>query len=206
MKKKKKKGKKKIEINKRDKKVRMGGIIRTLTPQDFDKLREQAPSYSEKFLLDLMLNTGARYIELQRYIKSMGNEEWFDEKRKLITLPSNATKTYTSRNILLTPTFTDVLKREIERGQEIPIISFQTLDNRLKKWAKKANIDKPNIISVKTFRKTWESWLVTADKNVLKILASQGHSSTVALNHYLTSGFTDEEKEEMRQRTAGWGE
>ena len=198
-----------MKKNRRDIKVRMYGKIRTLTPQDFDKLREQAPTYEEKFLLDLMLNTGMRYIELQRFIKSIKSkdkDEWFDDKRKMITLPSNATKTYVSRNVLLTPEFTNVIKRELEREQEIPIISYQTLDNRLKKWAIKADIDKPHIIAVKTFRKTWESWLVTANKSVLKILPSLGHTSTVALNHYLTSGFTDEEKAEMIKRTAGWGE
>lgn len=191
----------------RDIKVRMGGIIRTLIPHDYDKLRDQAPSYSEKFLLDLMLNTGMRYVELQRYIKSIGNEEWFDKKRKKITLPTIATKTFVSRNVLLTPEFTNTLKNELERDNpEIPLISFQTLDNRLKKWALQANIETPNIIAVKTFRKTWESWLVSADRNVLKILSSQGHSSTTALNFYLTSGFTKEEIDEMVERTRGWGE
>lgn len=208
----------KVRKNRRDIKVRMGGEIRALTPEDFDKLREQAPSSEEKFLLDLMINTGMRYVELQRYIKSTGDIKiikgikdiksgWFDYKRNKIVLPSNATKTFETRNVLLTPRFTDILKRELERkNTEMPIISYQTLDNRLKKWAIKGDIDKPHIIAVKTFRKSWESWLVSADKNVLKVLASQGHRSTIALDHYLTYGFTSEEKEEMIKRTEGWGE
>lgn len=207
--KKKIKNKNEAEINKRDKKVRMGGIIRVLTPQEFDAVREQIKDYDQKFLLDLMLNTGMRYIELQRFVESINNKselQWFNKKRNMITLPSNATKTFQSRNVLLTSTFAEKLEQYIEIKGEIAVISYQTLDNRLKRWAEKAEIDKPNIIAVKTFRKTWESWLVTADKNVLKILPSQGHTSTVALNHYLTSGFTDEEKAEMIKRTAGWGD
>lgn len=190
----------------RDIKVRMGGVIRTLTPQDYDKLRDQAPDFHQKFLLDLMLNSGMRYVELQRYIKSMYKEQWFDEKRKKITLPTIATKTFVTRNVLLTPEFTNILKREIEREEKVPLISFQTLDNRLKRWALKADIETPTIIATKTFRKTWESWLVSADRNVLKILSSQGHSSTTALNFYLTCGFTKEEIDEMVERTRGWGE
>ena len=208
----------KVKRNKRDIKVRMGGDIRTLTPEDFDKLKDQAPTTGEKFLLSLMLNTGMRYIEIQRYIESTKDIKtiksikdiksgWFNEKRKMITLPSNATKTFTTRNVLLTPQFTVLLKSELEReNPEIPIISYQTLDNRLKKWAIKADIEKRNIIAVKTFRKTWESWLVTANKSALLILPSMGHTSTTALNFYLSSGFTPEEKAEMIVRTEGWGE
>ena len=196
-----------MKKNKRDIKVRMGGIIRILTPVDFDKLRDQAPTSTEKFLLDMMLNTGMRYVELQRYIKSIENEKWFDKKRNKIVLPSNATKTFVSRNVLLTPEFTNILSRELERDNpEIPLVTYQTLDNRLKRWAINADIETPNILAVKTFRKTWESWLVSANRNVLKILSSQGHSSTTALNFYLTCGFTKEEIDEMIERTRGWGE
>ena len=196
-----------MKKNKRDIKVRMGGIIRILTPVDFDKLRDQAPTSTEKFLLDMMLNTGMRYVELQRYIKSIGNEKWFDKKRNKIVLPSNATKTFVSRNVLLTPEFTNTLSRELERDNpEISLVTYQTLDNKLKRWALKADIETPNILAVKTFRKTWESWLVSANRNVLKILSSQGHSCITALNFYLTCGFIKEEIDEMVERTRGWGE
>lgn len=206
----KRKGKKNKKKNKRDIKVRMGGILRVLTPLEFDKLIEQIPSYDQKFLLELMLNTGMRYVELQRFIESVNNNSdglrWFDKKRNLILLPSNATKTYEPRRVLLTPTFAEKLYQYIELQGKITVISYQTLDNRLKRWAKKANIENPNILAVKTFRKSIESWLVSADRNTLKILKSQGHNNVTALENYITLGFTEEEKAEMRKRTTGWGE
>ena len=192
-----------------EKKVRMGGMIRVLTPFDFDAIREQPKIYERKFLLDLMLHTGMRYVELQRFVKNVNSNndvKWFDPERKLITLPSFATKTGKSRVVLLTPNFTTQLLQYIEIKGEIDIIAYQSMDDNLKRWAKKAEIKDPSIIAVKTFRKTWESWLVTADKNVLKILKSQGHTNSTALEHYITIGFTPEEIAEIVKRTEGWGE
>ena len=187
----------------------MGGMIRVLTPFDFDAIHEQPKIYERKFLLDLMLHTGMRYVELQRFVKNVNSNndvKWFDPERKLITLPSFATKTGKSRVVLLTPNFTTQLLQYIEIKGEIDIIAYQSMDDNLKRWAKKAEIKDPSIIAVKTFRKTWESWLVTADKNVLKILKSQGHTNSTALEHYITIGFTPEEIAEIVKRTDGWGE
>ena len=60
-------------------------------------------------------------------------------------------------------------------------------------------------LSVKTFRKTWESWLVVSYSHALPLIAmSQGHTLITAMNHYLNLPFTKEDVEEIKIRTAGW--
>jgi integrase len=152
-----------------------------------------------------------RYKELQRFADNVNKKnkndkefEWFDPKRNTITLPSFATKTDTQRTIILTPTFSKLLQQYIKIKGEITIPTVQTMDDNLKRWAKKANIKNPNIIAVKTFRKTWESWLANSHKDALKILASQGHTDAVALKHYVMIGFTPDEISEMERMTEGW--
>jgi len=176
--------------------------MRVLTPFEYDAIKAVIPKPKMQFQLDVMLNTGMRYVELQRFAK---NPKWHLPSKNLIYLPSKFTKTRKERNVLLTPIFNESLKMFLGMGNMLYFPSRATMGDNLKRWARKAKIDNPDNIAPKTLRKTFESWLVTADKNVLKILASQGHNSTTALMHYYTSGFTDRDKEEIIKRTAGWG-
>lgn len=62
-------------------------------------------------------------------------------------------------------------------------------------------------LSVKSFRKSWESWLaVTYPERLELIAASQGHLTGTALAHYLAVPFSPAEKEQIRTYTAGWME
>ena len=180
----------------------MKQVMRVLDPAEYDAIKESIPKTKMQFQLDVMLNTGMRYVELQRFAK---HPEWHLPNKKLIYLPSKFTKTRKERNVLLTPIFNEKLKMFLGMGNILFFSSKATMGDNLKRWASKAGIDNPVNIAPKTLRKTWESWLVTADKNVLKILASQGHNSTTALMHYYTSGFTEKDKEEIIKRTEGWG-
>ena len=180
----------------------MEQIMRVLTPAEYDAIKESIPKTKMQFQLDVMLNTGMRYVELQRFAK---HPEWHLPNKKLIYLPSKFTKTRKERNVLLTSMFNEALKMFLGMGNTLFFSSKATMGGNLKRWALKAKIDNPDNIAPKTLRKTFESWLVTADKNVLKILASQGHNSTTALMHYYTSGFTQPETEEIIKRTEGWG-
>lgn len=177
-------------------------VLRVLTPSEYDAVKEAAVKPKTQFQLDVILNTGMRYVELQRFAK---HPEWHLPNKKLIYLPSKSTKTKKERNVLLSTEFNAMLKVFLGTGGILFFPSKATMGANLKRWASKAGIDNPDNIAPKTLRKTWESWLVTADKNVLKILASQGHNSTTALMHYYTSGFTEKDKEEIIRRTEGWG-
>jgi hypothetical protein len=62
-------------------------------------------------------------------------------------------------------------------------------------------------INVRTTRKTWESWLMTAYPNrAVEIAMSQGHTESIAIKHYLNCSFTKEEKMGIMDEVTGWGE
>jgi integrase len=180
----------------------MEQVMRVLTPAEYDAIKESIPKTKMQFQLEVMLNTGMRYVELQRFAK---HPEWHLPNKKLIYLPSKFTKTRKERNVLLTPIFNETLKMFLGMGNALFFSSKSTMGDNLKRWAVKAKIDNPDNIAPKTLRKTWESWLVTANLSVMKILGSQGHNTATALMHYYTSGFTPQETEEIIKRTEGWG-
>jgi integrase len=64
-------------------------------------------------------------------------------------------------------------------------------------------------IMLRSFRKTWDSWLINSfatDQNKLMLIEdSIGHSVQTAMKHYLTFQFDEEDMAEIRQATAGWG-
>ena len=180
----------------------MEQVMRVLTPAEYNAIKAVAATPKMQFQLDAILNTGMLYVELQRFAK---HPEWHLPNRKLIYLPSKFTKTRKERNVLLTPIFNETLKMFLGMGNTLYFSSKSTMGENLKRWAIKAKIDNPTNIAPKTLRKTWESWLVTANLSVMKILGSQGHNTATALTHYYISGFTPQEVEEIIKRTDGWG-
>ncbi len=61
-------------------------------------------------------------------------------------------------------------------------------------------------LSVKSFRKSWESWLtVTYEDRQALISLSQGHETETAMKHYLGLPFKAEEKRDIRLMVEGWG-
>ncbi len=142
-----------------------------------------------------------RYVELQRFQK---HPEWFDKKTRSIYLPPEASRkkkrTMRERYVYLSTQGLIHVENFILYVDATP--TREVLDNTLSFWGKKAGLGK---ISVKTFRKTWESWLVVSYPNALSLIAmSQGHTLFTAMNHYLNLPFTDEDVKEIKVRTAGW--
>ena len=72
------------------------------------------------------------------------------------------------------------------------------LDMKLRILSKRVLAGAP--INNKTFRKTWESWLVFyyPDK-ALQIALRQGHTTTTQYEHYLNIPFEDADRKEMRK-------
>ena len=84
--------------------------------------------------------------------------------------------------------------------------SYIGMDYNLKKWTEKAGFPEAPHVTVRTFRKTWESWLVVSYPERIPIIAmSQGHTTITAMRHYLNLPFTEEEKREILKETEGWG-
>jgi len=59
-------------------------------------------------------------------------------------------------------------------------------------------------LSAKSFRKTWESWLLFSfpDK-AMEIALSQGHTELTQLRHYANLPFLDKDREEMNEFVVG---
>ncbi len=60
-----------------------------------------------------------------------------------------------------------------------------------------------------TFRKTWDSWLINSygSNSLMQVMIekSMGHSIGTALEHYLTFQFDNDDMEDIRKATAGFG-
>lgn len=186
----------------------MGAIlkngIRILTPREFDALHTAITKPDYKTLLTSALNTGMRYVELQRL---QSRQEWLDPDRRCIHLPKEASRkkrrTMPDRYVYLCPPI--VLQMQLFfKVRLLPRI--QQWNTLLARWAIGAGIGKEGVSSKMT-RKTWECWLaVSYPDRLAQIAMNQGHTQLVALQHYLQMPFDAQEKVEIRNRTAGWME
>ena len=179
--------------------------VRILRPREYDTLLDtifrKDLKYRYREILNALLYTGMRYVELQRFQK---HPEWFDKKTRSIYLPPEASRkkkrTMKERYVYLSTQGITHVENFILYADSTP--DRIVLNNMLNFWGNKAGLGR---ISVKTFRKTWESWLVVSYPNALALIAmSQGHTTFTAMNHYLNLPFTDEDIEEIKVRTAGW--
>ena len=63
----------------------------------------------------------------------------------------------------------------------------------------------PGGLGPKTFRKTWESWLVSSyPERLAEITMSQGHTILTSMGHYLNMPFTPEDKQGIRPYVEGF--
>ena len=184
------------------------GGIRILRPYEYDSLLDaiyrKNTKYRYREILNALLFTGMRYVELQRF---MDNKEWFDKKTRSIYLPPEASKkkkrTMKERYVYLSTQGIIHVENFVLYVDQMP--DRVSLNNVIRYWGKKTGLGDTGL-SVKTFRKTWESWLVVSYPNYLPLIAmSQGHTLITAMNHYLNLPFTRDDLEEIKLRTAGWG-
>ncbi len=176
--------------------------IRILRPDEYHELREASRKLSNQVWLDAMLLTGMRYEELRRL---RGWPSWY--KTGYVDLPSgkgNRTKNYArqrERTVHLS-TMGKVILPIFLQGKKLP--SRQAMDVNLKRWGSNIPMDITGL-SVKTFRKTWESWLVSSYPGMkAEIFLSQGHTEMISLNHYLNIPFDEVDKLRMKPYVEGW--
>jgi len=185
---------------------------RVLTPDEVTAIQSVITKPSSRALFDLLLYTGLRLSEVKQIVD---NPAIFDEKRKIITITSSKKEaTQKTRNVHLCDNGITAVKAFIQNPQ-IPS-SPSAWQMNLIRWCKSARIeplagkdplDTGNIfgITVRTTRKTLESWLLTAypDRSVYVAL-SQGHTVLVQLQHYLNLSYTEEERAEIKELVKGW--
>ena len=174
---------------------------RILRPHEFELLREGAKKTENKTLLDGCLLLGARYKECQNI---QNNPRWFDGN--FIHLPSEAQKKVKRRQverwIRLSSMGKTILPYFFENKKLLP--SIQAWDSSLLNWGRKGGLDVVGI-SARTFRKTYESWLIFYYPEATNLVyLSQGHTTLTSLQHYINLPFIEEDKKGMNKWVGGW--
>ena len=176
-----------------------------MRPKEYEQLKRAIPLQDHRTILDILLYTGMRYVEVQRL---RDHPEWYDSSTRSIYLPKEASRkgkrTMRDRYVYLSAQGQAIMPYFFQLQR--PMTNGRVWSLNLKRWAQAAGMDTAGISS-KTTRKTWESWLCATYPRQIPIIAmSQGHTVITAIQHYLNLPFTQEDKESIRIYTAGWGE
>ncbi|MDD5187532.1 MAG: site-specific integrase [Methanoregula sp.] len=201
---------------------------RVLTPSEADGIRQVIEKPSLKALYDLLLYTGLRFVEVAQL---RDNPEIFDPERKTITIRSGKVKaSQISRNVCLSDKGLHAVEEYLALPSKPYSLPPEAVEEYKKKkarqaahlwqenlirWAQRSRLvqipgqeetNNPTGITVRTTRKSWESWLLAAyPEKIVNITLSQGHTETTALRHYFNISFLPEEKEAIKSEVIGWG-
>jgi len=174
---------------------------RILTPGEYDALLSAVKKQDYRIILATALVTGMRYVELQRLQR---RRDWFIPERRCIHLPAEAqrkpARVFRERYVHLPSWGVEVVRMFFYVR---PLPHIRHFNMLLRGWA--ARTIGMRGVSAKTFRKTWECWLAVSYPDMLDLVAmNQGHTNLTALRHYLQLPFSEAEKAEIKNRTAGW--
>ena len=184
---------------------------RVLTPGEAAAIRRAISKPSNRALFDLMIYTGLRLEEVRQLIE---NPDIFDEDRRLLVIKSGKAKArQKERNVILSDTGVQAV-RAFLKSPKMPSTSSAWQVNLIR-WCRAAGLSPLTSragqggneygITVRTSRKSWESWLLTAyPDRAAWISLSQGHTESTALGHYLNISFTDREREDILNEVTGW--
>ena len=184
---------------------------RILTPIEATNIRNVISKPSSRALFDLMLYTGLRLSEVKQLA---GNPAIFDQERRTVTIKSGKVKaSQLSRNVCLSDRGM-LAVQEYLKNPSVPNSSTAWQTNLIR-WAQRSRMQaipgqegsgNPYALTVRTTRKSWESWLLATFPDKLPyITLSQGHSETTALRHYLNISFTQAERADIQREVRGWG-
>jgi integrase len=177
--------------------------IRVLRPMEYKAIWNASKKFQNQIVLDTLLLTAGRITELK---EMQINRQWFDFTNNSIHVKEHKIKRMErgvlDRYIHLSIKGSVVVQTFLHNGFKIP--SYPTIQENLRRWATASGISTESL-SAKTFRKTYESWLVFSfPEKSLSILQSTGHTQSVALSHYLNMPFTEKDKLEMSEYVTGW--
>lgn len=184
---------------------------RVLTPQEAQAIRSVISKPSLRALFDLLLYTGMRLSEVKQLAD---NPERFNPGRKHILITSGKAKaTQKDRNVILNGKGIQAVQ-EYLKYRVVPSSPFAWQKNLIR-WAKQAGLSElttpehdsnPYGVTVRTTRKSWESWLMTGHEDkAVRIALSQGHTQTTQIGHYLNLSFDDQEHQDIITEVQGWG-
>jgi len=190
------------------------GQVRIFRPYEIERiLNYGCLKLEHKTMFRSLLYTGMRYVEMQRFQK---HPNWYSPSDGFIHLPSwiiyknkvelgasrKAKRKQSDRWVRLNNQGKQVIEYFVSLDKKMP--DYNGWNANLKCWCRRAEID-PVGVSVKSTRKTWESWLLFIyPTRILDIVNSQGHTATVSIQHYCNMPFTDEDKVGIKRYVEGW--
>lgn len=174
---------------------------RILRPSEVTKLIRSIPKVSYVDMFEALLYSGCRYIEMKRLYK---HPEWFSDK--FIHFTKDASKkvktTMSERYIHLNQAGISAIRHFLDGNKNLP--TYKAWRENLVRWSQSAELS-IELLSPKTTRKTWESWLVWYyPEKIATIFGSQGHTELTALRHYVNLPFTQQDKVDMKRYVEGW--
>lgn len=176
--------------------------IRTLTPKEYQALKAEILKDSHKNIFDILIITGMRYAELLRL---HDNPAWYDEENNLIHLPEEARKKHKRRQLERTihplPDTFNCMMKDFLQARRPPLEA--TWNKNMQRWAMYAGIN-PYGLSVKTTRKTIESWLIAAGIPESTVCLRQGHDSLTSMKHYQGLVFSEDELRDIKKQLLSW--
>lgn len=180
-----------------------GHYKRVLHVVEYEALRKGSGKFSNQLRLDLELLTAGRYRELREL---QWNKQWFEWDNNSLHI-----KEHKIFRVRKTPQryihLSTLGKAQVEtflNSKNIVLSSYSAMGENLKRWAERADID-PRGLTVKCFRKTYESWLMFYyPEKSFSIFQSVGHTPEVAMKHYVNTPFTEEDKILMKKYIEGW--
>ena len=173
--------------------------VRILRPSEWEILRDSLDIDMKRICTSLLV-TGMRYAELQRLRE---NPDWLEGK--FVYLPRGSMMKVKAKQKERAIRLSDMGKTLISDLFQAPhpLPELPAFDMKLRRLSKRILEGAP--VNNKTFRKTWESWLVFYyPDRALQIALSQGHTTTTQYEHYLNIPFEVEDKKEMRKWVEGW--
>ena len=175
---------------------------RVLRPSEYKRLLEGCQKQDLKTILQALLYTGMRYIELKRFHKY---PSWFDGVQ-FIHLPREADRkvkrTQQERFVRLSPPGRIIVGYFLQLKRPMP--AYQTWQENMQTWARRSGLSTGGLCA-KTTRKTLESWLMFYyPARAMEIALSQGHTTVTSLQHYLGMPFNEVDRIEMKEFIEGW--
>lgn len=175
--------------------------VRILRPWELTVMIKAIPKKYSRTQFEFLLYSGMRYVEAQAVLD---RADLFDGENihltpNIIKKPKCKIK---DRYVKLNPVGRRVAEDYFKFKKSLP--HHNTWRENLERWATKAKID-PSFMSVKTTRKTWESFLIFTYPHLRdSIFINQGHTELVALKNYVNLPFSQKDKETMMKFVAGW--
>ena len=177
--------------------------VRILTPGEYEAIKAVIPSERHKTMFEILLITGLRYAE---FLRLYNNKAWYNESRNIIHLPEEAQlkskRKQPERTVHPLPFGFSYFMKAFWNGEKPPLEA--TWNKNLQRWASLAGLN-PYGLSVKTTRKTIESWQIAAGIPESTVCLRAGHDSVTSMKHYQGLAFSEDELRDVKKKLTEWG-